>query len=101
MMTEDQIILRFRVVVDNLKQKYPDAWYQTGFLHDIEPVIADTYSEWQQAGLSDEAWWDRFVLGDLVFCLWAPTHIQDLYLERDFPDIAGEGSTKKDWQGTV
>ena len=91
-MTEMEIIDRYRGARDHLKQQYPDTWYQTGFLHDIKPVIADTYYEWQQAGLSDEAWWNQFVLSDLVFCLWAPTHIQHLYMERDFPVIAGEGS---------
>jgi len=85
------------VVLGNLLKKYPDGWYSTAFLSQIEPVIATTYHDWKESGASDEEFWNAFVKTDLIFCLWAPTHIQNLYLERDFPDIAGEGM-KRDTQ---
>jgi hypothetical protein len=88
-MTETEIIERYRTSLDNLQRQYPESWYSTGFQTGAEPVIADTYSEWQRAGLSNEAFWQTFVKSNLMFCLWAPQNLQDQYLERDFPMWAG------------
>lgn len=94
MMSQYEIITRYMVVLGKMLKKYPDGWYSTAFQSQIEKVISATYNDWKDNNGTDKEFWNAFVLSDLMFHEFAPSHFPREWWNKDFPNgvrVNGKG----------
>lgn len=71
-----RILIDYCLLYDRLEQQYPDAWQADEFCEAISRVIHSTYQDWQDAGFSDQQFYDTFVETDLI--AWMIFNLRDL-----------------------